>query len=426
MNFYLFSLGCKVNSYENDLLREELKKAGNDETQKPSNADLIVINTCSVTATADQKSRQHIRKFRRLSPNATLVVMGCYSQKNFKEAEGIGGDVVIGTDHRKEILSMVKEFQKTKQKIVKVDINNRNGKYEDFASFAFPENTRAYLKIQDGCNYFCSYCLIPFVRGNSRSRSKESILREATFLVEKGYKEIVITGIEIGFYGMDLDNGRYRLGNLLRDILENNQSLPRLRVSSLNPSEIDDSFLNVIRNFPQFCDHLHLSLQSGSTSVLKRMKRPYTAEEYYEKLQQIRSIRPDVAITTDMIIGFPGETDEEFQESLDFAKKCKFAEIHCFPYSPRKGTYAYILPDIRPEVKKERTKILLEESRILREEYRSKFYGKELDVLFEDFNEKEHMCYGHTTNFLLVKKHDESSQKGKIAKIIYSKENSAD
>lgn len=426
MTFYLFSLGCKVNSYENDLLREELKKNGEKEAEKPDNVDLIIINTCSVTATADQKSRQHIRKFKRLSPRAILVVMGCYSQKNYEEAEKIGGDIVIGTGHRKEILGMVAEFKEKKEKIIKVDKDNRKEQYEDFGSFALPENTRAYLKIQDGCNYFCSYCLIPFVRGNSRSRPKESILREAAFLVDKGYKEIVITGIEIGFYGMDLGDGSYRLGNLLRDILENIPSIYRLRVSSLNPSEIDDAFLNVIKDFPQFCDHLHLSLQSGSTSVLKRMKRPYTAEEYYEKLQQIRQIRPDMAITTDMIAGFPGESDEEFIESVDFATKCEFAEIHCFPYSPRKGTYAYTLPDINPEIKKERTRILLDKSSALREKYRSRFYGKELDVLFEDFDKNKHVCYGHTSNFLLVKKYDEHSLKGDILKIKYSKENCAD
>lgn len=426
MTFYLFSLGCKVNSYENDLLREELKKNGEKEAEKPDNVDLIIINTCSVTATADQKSRQHIRKFKRLSPRAILVVMGCYSQKNYEEAEKIGGDIVIGTGHRKEILGMIAEFKEKKEKIIKVDKDNRKEQYEDFGSFALPENTRAYLKIQDGCNYFCSYCLIPFVRGNSRSRPKESILREAAFLVDKGYKEIVITGIEIGFYGMDLGNGTYRLGNLLRDILENVPSIYRLRVSSLNPSEIDDAFLNVIKDFPQFCDHLHLSLQSGSTSVLKRMKRPYTAEEYYEKLQQIRQIRPDMAITTDMIAGFPGESDEEFIESVDFATKCEFAEIHCFPYSPRKGTYAYTLPDINPEIKKERTRILLDKSSALREKYRSRFYGKELDVLFEDFDKNKHVCYGHTSNFLLVKKYDEHSLKGDILKIKYSKENCAD
>lgn len=426
MTFYLFSLGCKVNSYENDLLREELKKNGEKEAEKPDNVDLIIINTCSVTATADQKSRQHIRKFKRLSPRAILVVMGCYSQKNYEEAEKIGGDIVIGTGHRKEILGMVAEFKEKKEKIIKVDKDNRKEQYEDFGSFALPENTRAYLKIQDGCNYFCSYCLIPFVRGNSRSRPKESILREAAFLVDKGYKEIVITGIEIGFYGMDLGDGSYRLGNLLRDILENIPSIYRLRVSSLNPSEIDDAFLNVIKDFPQFCDHLHLSLQSGSTSVLKRMKRPYTAEEYYEKLQQIRQIRPDMAITTDMIAGFPGESEEEFIESVDFATKCEFAEIHCFPYSPRKGTYAYTLPDINPEIKKERTRILLDKSSALREKYRSRFYGKELDVLFEDFDKNKHVCYGHTSNFLLVKKYDEHSLKGDILKIKYSKENCAD
>lgn len=426
MLFYLFSLGCKVNSYENDLLREALLKRGDKEAKTPENCDLIVINTCSVTATADQKSRQHIRKFRRLSPKAILVVMGCYSQKNYAEAQNIGADIVLGTSHRKEIPSLIETFQKDRKQIILVDINNRHEKYEEYGSFALPNNTRAYLKIQDGCNYFCSYCLIPFVRGNSRSRSREDVLREAKLLVEKGYKEIVITGIEIGFYGLDLGDGTYRLGDLLRDILSDNPTLYRLRVSSLNPSEIDNSFLNVIRDFPSFASHLHLSLQSGSSDVLSRMKRPYNAEEYYEKLEQIRKIRPNIAITTDVISGFPNESEEEFKESLEFVKKCKLAEIHAFPYSPRKGTYAYTLKDLPADIKKERNTAFIEESKKLREEYRSLFYGKEVEVLMEDYDQKKGVCYGHTSNFLLVKIPSSIDMHGQIVKIIYSKENAAD
>lgn len=426
MNFYLFSLGCKVNSYENDLLREEFLQKGLIETDKPEEAMIIVLNTCSVTSTADQKSRQHIRKFRRLSPKAILVVMGCYSQKNFLEASTIGADIVLGTSHRKEIPALIVRFEKERKPIILVDKDNRKEKYEEFGSFALPDNTRAYLKIQDGCNYFCSYCLIPFVRGNSRSRSRESVLREARLLVEKGYKEIVITGIEIGFYGLDLSDGSYRLGNLLRDILEENPTLFRLRVSSLNPSEVDDSFLSVIRDFPAFSSHLHLSLQSGSTKVLKEMKRPYTAEEYYEKLQLIRAIRPEIAITTDMISGFPSETEKDFLESLDFAEKCHLAEIHCFPYSPRKGTFAYTLKDLPVEVKKDRNARLIGLSKKLREDYKEKFYGKELDVLFEEYDEKKGISYGHTSNFLLVKVTSKSNLHGQVKKVAYTKENAAD
>ena len=426
MKFYLFSLGCKVNSYENDLLREEFLQKGLIETDKPEEAMIIVLNPCSVTSTADQKSRQHIRKFRRLSPKAILVVMGCYSQKNFLEASTIGADIVLGTSHRKEIPALIVRFEKERKPIILVDKDNRKEKYEEFGSFALPDNTRAYLKIQDGCNYFCSYCLIPFVRGNSRSRSRESVLREARLLVEKGYKEIVITGIEIGFYGLDLSDGSYRLGNLLRDILEENPTLFRLRVSSLNPSEVDDSFLSVIRDFPAFSSHLHLSLQSGSTKVLKEMKRPYTAEEYYEKLQLIRAIRPEIAITTDMISGFPSETEKDFLESLDFAEKCHLAEIHCFPYSPRKGTFAYTLKDLPVEVKKDRNARLIGLSKKLREDYKEKFYGKELDVLFEEYDEKKGISYGHTSNFLLVKVTSKSNLHGQVKKVAYTKENAAD
>lgn len=426
MNFYLFYLGCKVNSYENDLLRSELKKEGDIEVEEPANADIIIINTCSVTSTADQKSRQHIRKFRRLSPNAIIVVMGCYSQNKYLEAKEIGGDIVLGTSHRSEVPALIKEFLRDNKPIIKVDENNRKEKYEEFASFALPENTRAYLKIQDGCNYFCSYCLIPFVRGNSRSRQKENVIKEAIKLSEAGFKEIVITGVEIGFYGLDLGDGSYRLGNLLRDILESAPSLYRLRVSSLNPSEVDDAFLNVLRDFPNFCDHLHLSLQSGCTKTLKEMKRPYTAEEFYETLVKIREIRPNIAITTDMIAGFPSESEEDFKESLEFAKKCDFAEIHCFPYSPRKGTYAATLKDLSPETKKERNEALLTLSKASRENYRKKFYGKELNVLFEEYDDKTLVSYGHTSNFLLIKKPSSKSLKGEILNLEYTKDNAAD
>ncbi len=426
MNFYLFSLGCKVNSYENDLLREEFIKKGFSESIKPDDVDLIVINTCSVTSTADQKSRQHIRKFRRLAPNGILVVMGCYSQKNYSEASSIGADIVLGTSHRKDIVSLIEEYKKNKKQIILVDKDNRHEKYEEFGSFALPDNTRAYLKIQDGCNYFCSYCLIPFVRGNSRSRDRENVLKEAKLLVERGYKEIVITGVEIGFYGMDLGDGKYRLGNLLKDIFDENPTLYRLRVSSLNPSEIDDAFLNVIRDYPAFASHLHLSLQSGSENVLKRMKRPYTAKNYYETLKKIRDIRPEIAITTDMISGFPNESEEEFLESVNFAKACDFSEIHCFPYSPRKGTFAYTLDDLPFDLKKKRNLALIEVSSALREKYREKFYGKNVEVLFEEYDEKNEIAYGHTSNFLLVKIKTKENIRGKILNVVYSKDVAAD
>lgn len=426
MNFFLFCLGCKVNSYENDLLRQELLDSGNIEVFSPEEADLIIINTCSVTSTADQKSRQHIRRFRRACPHGVLAVMGCYSQKNYDQAAEIGGDIVIGTSFRSELLGMVSQFLKDHQKIVKVETSNRKEKYEEFGQFALADNTRAYLKIQDGCDNFCSYCLIPFVRGNSRSRAKENVLKEAKILVEKGYKEIVITGIEIGFYGMDLGDGSYRLGDLLRDILEENPSLFRLRVSSLNASEVDDSFLSVIRDFPAFASHLHLSLQSGSNAVLKRMKRPYTKEEYFSTLSQIRSIRPDIAITTDIIAGFVGESEEEWEETMEFARRCCFAEIHVFPYSPRQGTYAANLKDTPPEIKKRRTSELLALSKKLRQEYERACYGKEFSVLFEDYDQEKHISYGHTSNFLLVKENSCEPMKGMVKNVLYSPENAAD
>ncbi len=420
MKFFLFSLGCKVNAYENDLLRETFEKNGDTETRQVEAADIIVLNTCSVTATADQKSRQHLRKFRRLSPHAVLVVMGCYSQGHAQEAASLGADIVLGTSHRGEVPTLVQRFLHDHQPLVILDRDTRHESYEEYGAFALTDHTRAYLKIQDGCNHFCSYCIIPFLRGNSRSRAKEDVLREAKRLVEEGCQEIVISGVEIGFYGLDLGDGSYRLGNLLRDILTDNPTLPRLRVSSLNPSEIDDAFLSVIRDFPAFALHLHLSLQSGSSSVLKRMKRPYDAALYRSTLAKIREIRPDIAITTDVIAGYPGETEEEWQETVRFVQDCQLAMLHVFPFSARKGTYAATLPDLDPKIKKRRVEELLGVSKQLQETYRSRFFGQTLPVLFEEDLPEKGYSLGHTSNFLLVKVPYTEPKKGKIIPISYS------
>lgn len=426
MKFFLFSLGCKVNAYENDLLREAFSRASHEETKRIEEADVIVFNTCSVTATADQKSRQHLRKFRRLAPHAILVVMGCYSQGHSKEAATLGADIVLGTSHRGEVPSLVEQFAKDKKPILLLDRDARHERYEEYGTFALTDHTRAYLKIQDGCNHFCSYCIIPFLRGNSRSRAREDVLREAKRLVEEGCQEIVISGVEIGFYGMDLGDGSYHLGDLLRDILSENPSLPRLRVSSLNPSEIDDSFLSVIRDFPAFASHLHLALQSGSSAVLKRMKRPYDAALYRETLERIRDIRPDIAITTDVIAAYPEESEEEWQETIRFVKDCRLSMIHVFPFSAREGTYAATLPDLDPKIKKRRVEELIQVSKELHESYRSLFWGKTLPVLWEEDHPTEGYSLGHTSNYLLVKVPFTKPLKGKIVPVLYGPDVMAD
>lgn len=425
MKYFLFALGCKVNSYENSALGEELNSLGHEKTSNPEEADLIVINTCSVTSTADQKSRQHIRKFKRACPKGIVAVMGCYSEKNGQECIESGADIVVGTIGRKKIISHIDEFIKDRKPILDVMKAGRNASYEEFGTVAYSDATRAYLKVQDGCDNFCSYCLIPSLRGNSRSRERSEILFEAKKLVEKGYKEIIITGIHIGRYGYDLYPS-YNLSNLLKDIMDLCPGLYRLRVSSLDEVEIDDAFLSLLENYPQLVSHLHIPLQSGSSKVLKSMGRRYDTEAFLNKIERIRKARPDIAITTDVIVGYPGESEEDFLESYSFCEKARFAEIHVFPFSARKGTLAAKMKDTSPEIKKDRVKRLLSLSKKMREEYESSFYGKELEVLFEDFNPEKKIARGHTSNYLLVKKESDVSLHNQIINVLYSPDSKAD
>lgn len=426
MKYYLFSLGCKVNAYENDALRESLRQRQGVEVSDPSLSDVIFVNTCSVTATADQKSRQHVRKFRRLAPKAILVVMGCYSEKHGQEALDEGADIVIGTSSRNKLLSYVETFRQDGKKILDVAQDVRHFSYEEMGPMALSDNARAYLKIQDGCDNFCSYCLIPFLRGNSRSREKEDALREAKRLSEAGYQEIIIAGIHIGGYGKDLAQGEYRLADLLKDLLDLCPQLPRLRISSIEESEISEKMLSLLQNYPQVVDHLHIPLQSGSSSVLKRMKRKYDTDAFLATLARIRAIRPSIAITTDVIVGFPGETDEEWAETLSFCEKAAFAEIHVFPFSARKGTYAATLVDTPSPIKEKRVHELLELSKKLRLAYEKRFYGQTLDVLFEEDDQTKRVAYGHTGNYLYVKIPSEKPLHGQILPVVYSPSVAAD
>ncbi len=424
MSYFLFSLGCKVNSYELDALRESLAKRGEKEASKPEDADLIVVNTCSVTSTADQKSRQHIRKFRRLAPNATLVVMGCYSELHGKEALAMGADIVIGTCDRAKTLEYWDQYKANHEKILDVKESIRHEGYEEMGQMALADNIRAYLKVQDGCDNFCSYCLIPYLRGNSRSRSIDNTLAEAHRLVAAGYSEIVIAGIHIGFYGKDLGDGSYRLGNLLDDLLGQNPSLFRLRISSLEESEIDGRVLQLLKNHPNVADHLHIPLQSGSSSVLKRMRRKYDTSAFLATLEKIRAIRPDIAITTDVIVGFPGETEEEWAETMAFCQKAAFAEIHVFPFSAREGTPAAKLQDTDVPTKERRVHELLALSASLRNTYEQRFYGQEVEVLFED--DRGGVSYGHTSNYLLAKTLSAKPLRGSVETLVYGPLTKAD
>ena len=426
MKCYGFSLGCKVNAYETSSLLGALKEKGYAVVNTPEEADVILLNTCAVTGTASQKSRQHMRRFRRLAPNAILVAMGCYTKEVGEDALNLGADIVAGTEMRKEILEAIEEFQKDHQKKYLIPQGRPKGAYEELLSFSATPLTRAYLKIQDGCDKFCSYCAIPSLRGKSRSRTPENIFYEIKSLLSKGVKEIILSGVEIGYYGKDFTDRKYDLANLLKDIFETFPELPRLRISSLDESEITDSFLDSFRKYPSFMPHFHLSLQSGSSSVLKRMRRRYDTESYFKSLEKLRSIQPDVAITTDIIVGFPLETEEEWKETLAFAKKCRFAEIHVFPFSKRKGTYAATLEDVPAEIKKRRVRELLSLSKEMRREYETRFFNQKLPVLFEEYDEKKKIAIGHTPNYLLVAKQSEVSLNGEIEEVLYTKENTLD
>ena len=407
------SLGCKVNSYENNALKEQFLKNGFKDNGE---YDIVVINTCSVTSVADQKSRQIIRRERRNNPNAILCVMGCYSQKNAEYVKNeCGADIVVGTSNRDKIVDFVKKFIKDKKQIIAIDSDTRKFKYESFGTVAIPNSTRAYVKIEDGCNNFCSYCTIPYTRGVARSRDKNEIINEISTLVEHGFKEIVLTGIHTAHYG--LDNRSCSFSELVEEIC-NIPGLYRLRISSIEESEIDDKFLELLGKYPCIAQHLHMPLQSGSKTVLKRMNRKYNVEDYINKVNKITKILPNISITTDVIVGFPGETDEEFQETYDFIKKVNFAELHVFPFSAREGTKAYSMPDqVKPEVKAARVDKLIKLSEELHANYVSKFKGQELEVILEERNKTTGLLSGFTSNYIKLEADLPDEYIGKIHKI---------
>ena len=407
------SLGCKVNSYESNALKELFLLNGFEENGK---YDIVVINTCSVTAVADQKSRQIIRRERRNNPNAILCVMGCYSQKNAEYVKNeCGADIIVGTSNRDKIVEFVKQFIKDKKQIIAIDGDTRQFKYESFGTVAIPKSTRAYVKIEDGCNNFCSYCTIPYTRGIARSRDKDEIINEISTLVEHGFKEIVLTGIHTAHYG--LDNKACSFSDLVEEIC-NIPGLYRLRISSIEESEIDDKFLELLSKYPCIAQHLHMPLQSGSKTVLKRMCRKYNVENYINKVNKITKILPNIAITTDVIVGFPGETDEEFEETVDFIKKVNFSELHVFPFSAREGTKAYDMPNqVKSEVKAKRVETLLKLSENLHKRYIDKFKNQELEVILEERNKTTGLLSGFTSNYIKLEADLPDEYIGKICKI---------
>ena len=397
MNFKLITLGCKVNFYESNALREMFLEAGFSENEKEP--DVVVINTCSVTAVADQKSRQIIRRHKRNHPNAIIVVMGCYSQKNAEYIEKeCGGNIIVGTSNRSKIIDFINKYLKDKKNIIAIDKDTRKLSYESFPVHITPDSTRAYIKVEDGCNNFCSYCTIPYTRGVARSRPKQEIIDEITYLISKGYKEFVLSGIHTAHYGVDLENETF--SDLLEEIA-NIPGLYRVRISSIEESEIDDKMIALLGKYPNIANHLHMPLQSGSSSVLKRMNRKYNVDDFLKKVERIREVRPDIAITTDVIVGFPGETDKEFEETFNFIKKVNFSELHVFPFSARENTPAWYMKDkVAPEVKQERVRRLIALSDELNKAYYDRFKGQELEVILEERNKATGLLSGFTSNYL--------------------------
>lgn len=415
MTFYTYTLGCKVNSYESSAVASKLMRDGFIYTK--DNPDVIIINTCSVTHVADQKSRQHIRKFKKLYPHAVIVAMGCYAQGNANFVkEECGADIVIGTSHRGEINELIKDYIKEKNPLSLVESNTRNYKYEELGIASYSENIRAYLKIQDGCDNFCSYCIVPYRRGKARSRDFDLVIKEANELVAKGYKEIVLTGIDVGMYGKDI-------GTSFSTLVEELVKIPdlfRLRISSVEESQIDDKLIELIANNPKVAKHLHIPLQSGSDPILKRMCRKYTTEEFYNKLSKVKALLPNVCFTTDLIVGFPGESEEDFINSYNFIKKVGFNQIHVFPYSVREGTAAATFKDqIDPRIKNERVEKILKLSDELWDSYNKENDDKEVEVIIEKFDRKQNAFIGHSSNYLLIQIKNENLHVGSIIKTIY-------
>lgn len=409
MKFNIVTFGCKVNQYESNMMKERMLSSNFFYVENISEANIIVVNTCSVTNVADKKCLKMIRRIKREYPNSILVVAGCSSQNKQEIYENLDIDILIGNKDKSKIDILLKEYIKTHKRYVKF-YNDRKLDFEDMLISDY-NHVRAFIKIEDGCDNFCSYCIIPYVRGSVRSKNFETVIKEAKLLTQKGHKEIVLTGIHTGHY---MDNG-YDLTDLINE-LSKIEDLLRIRISSIEITELNDKFLNMLSTNKKVCDHLHIPLQAGSDEILKRMNRKYDLKYYEEKIKKIRMIRPDISITTDIIVGFPYETDKLFNETLEFSRKMSFSKIHVFPYSIRLGTSAANMPNqVDESIKKERVKKLMDLSETMEKEYYNKFVGKELDILVEECD--NNVSIGHSSNYLMIRL-NEKLEVGQIYKRI--------
>ncbi|MBF0747949.1 tRNA (N(6)-L-threonylcarbamoyladenosine(37)-C(2))-methylthiotransferase MtaB [Mammaliicoccus lentus] len=410
------TLGCKVNHYETEAIWQLFKENDYERVEFETNADVFIINTCTVTNTGDKKSRQVIRRAIRKNPDAVVCVTGCYAQTSPAEIMAIPGvDIVVGTQDRHKLISYIEDYKTSRQPINGVGNIMKNRKYEELEVPYFTDRTRASLKIQEGCNNFCTFCIIPWARGLMRSRDPKQVVSQATTLVNSGYKEIVLTGIHTGGYGEDLKD--YNLAQLLRD-LEEVENLERIRISSIEASQLTDEVIDVIDKSTKVVRHLHIPLQSGSDSVLKRMRRKYTMAHFSERLQKLHKALPGLAVTSDVIVGFPGETEEEFQETYDFIVKHQFSELHVFPYSMRTGTPAARMTDqVDEEIKNDRVHRLIELSNQLAKDYASKFDQTVLEVIPEEKGSKDGKLVGYADNYMKIEFDGDESLIGELVKV---------
>ncbi|HLU21270.1 MAG TPA: tRNA (N(6)-L-threonylcarbamoyladenosine(37)-C(2))-methylthiotransferase MtaB [Bacillaceae bacterium] len=418
------TLGCKVNHYETEAIWQLFKNNNYERVDFESTADVYVINTCTVTNTGDKKSRQVIRRAIRRNPDAVICVTGCYAQTSPAEIMAIPGvDIVVGTQDRVKMLEYIEQYKEERKPINAVGNIMKNRVYEELDVPAFTDRTRASLKIQEGCNNFCTFCIIPWARGLMRSRDPKEVIRQAQQLVDAGYKEIVLTGIHTGGYGEDLKD--YNLAALLRDLESQVRGLKRIRISSIEASQLTDEVIDVIDKSKLVVRHLHIPIQSGSNTVLKRMRRKYTMEFFAERLEKLKKALPGLAITSDVIVGFPGETEEEFMETYNFIKEHKFSELHVFPYSKRTGTPAARMTDqIDEDIKNDRVHRLITLSDQLAKEYAAQFEDEVLEVIPEELYKEDPesgLYEGYTDNYLKVVFPANEEMIGKIVKVKITK-----
>lgn len=411
----LHNLGCKVNYYETEAMTQLLEKSGYEIVEFSEKADVYIVNTCSVTNMADRKSRQMLHKAKSKNPEAVVVATGCYVQTaTEKIKEDLSIDIIVGNNKKKDIVEILDNFFEKKENLHVIDINHTE-EYEDLEISTVTEHTRAHMKIQDGCNNFCSYCIIPYARGRIRSRKMDNIKKEMQRLAESGFCEIVLTGINLGFY----KDGNDTLIDVI-EMADGIDGIERIRLGSIDPEIITEEFVSRLKKVKKICPHFHLSLQSGCDSVLKAMNRHYTTSEYLEKCEMLRQVFHNPAITTDIIVGFPGESQSDFETTVAFAKEVGFAQLHVFKYSKRNGTVAAKMPNqIEEKEKSKRSEVLIQAGLELTKKYREGFVGKKETVLFEEVKNIDGREYyvGHTKNYIEVAIESKEDVSGKILKV---------